>query len=473
MLTYEQLVAENERLRQLISQYESLVLALRETVAQQQEQIVELKQEIERLRRGGKRQAAPFSKGPPKAKPRKPGRKKGIHYGRVHEPEVPKRIDRTIQVGCPVYCPHCEAAVRLEGKASQYQIDLPPIRPQTTQFVVHYGRCEQCGRRVQGRHQQQVSDALSVGKVHFGPSVVALTAHLSKVCGLSYGKIAALLGSWMGLPVNRSSLCRALGRLRTKAAPTYEALVEKVRGSPVVAGDETGWKVAGLRSWLWGFTTGRETVYRIERGRGFAEASKVLGAEFAGVLVVDGWAPYRSFKEATLQTCLTHLLRRCSDLLEEATRGAVRFPRQVREILEKALEVRDRREAGEITSKGVQIVRGRLQARMSRLLSGRFSNADNLRLAKHLRRYEAALFVFLTQEGVEATNWQAEHAMRAAVMTRKCCGGGNRSETGAETQAVLMSLLRTCHQKSLAPVQVITEILRNSRSQPNTQLVYG
>ena len=37
----------------------------------------------------------------------------------------------------------------------------------------------------------------------------------------------------------------------------------------------------------------------------------VLGADFAGVLVRDGWAPSRRFTAAAHQTCLAHLLRRC------------------------------------------------------------------------------------------------------------------------------------------------------------------
>lgn len=473
MLTYEQLVAENAALKQRVAEQEALILALRDIVAEQRKQIAELKREMDRLQRAGKRQAAPFSKGPPKSNPKKPGRKPGMQYGSVHGPAVPKRSDRTIQVQCPLFCPSCQGQVHLEGKTSQYQIDLPKIQPQTTEFVVHYGRCLQCGRRAQARHPQQVSDALSIGKVHFGPGVIALTAHLNKVCGLSYGKIAALLESWMGLRVSRSSLCRALSRLRVKATPTYQALVDKVRGSPVVAGDETGWKVAGRRSWLWGFATGRETVYRIEGGRGFAQAAQVLGADFGGVLVVDGWAPYRRFSEATLQTCLTHLLRRCSQILQTARGGAVRFPRAVRAVLERALEVRDRRQSGTISPRGVQIVRGQLQARMSRLLAGGFTNTENRRFANHLRRYEAALFVFLEHEGVQATNWQAEHAMRAAVMTRKCCGGGNRTSSGAQTQAILLSLLRTCHQKSLPPLHIITEILRAPWPKPNALVVDG
>jgi hypothetical protein len=94
-------------------------------------------------------------------------------------------------------------------------------------------------------------------------------------------------------------------------------------------------------------------------------------------------------------------------------------------------------------------------------------------LANHLLRYEAALFVFLYREDIEATNWPAEHAMRAGIMTRKCCGGGNRTERGAECQAIIMSLLRTCHQKSLGTLDVIAEILRMPEPQPLVSLVDG
>ena len=88
----------------------------------------------------------------------------------------------------------------------------------------------------------------------------------------------------------------------------------------------------------------------------------MLGKNYAGTLGVDGWAPYRCFKEATLQTCYNHLLHRCHELLETATRGAVRFPRLVKAILRHALALRDRRDA-EISPHGLRVAKGLLQAR--------------------------------------------------------------------------------------------------------------
>ncbi|MGH6690724.1 MAG: IS66 family transposase [Gammaproteobacteria bacterium] len=463
MATYAELLEENAELRRQVA-------TLVEIVVGQQRHIEQLERQIDELRGQSKRQAAPFSKGEPKAKPRRPGRKPGSEYGRQAVREIPERIDETIEVGCPVYCSHCHGQVTLEGKDRQYQVDLPPVQPRTIEFVLHWGRCQSCGRRVQGRHPRQVSDAVRVGQVHLGPGVVGLAATLQKVGGLSYGKITQLLADWMGLRVARSTLCRALARLAKKARPTYETLVETIRGSPVVYPDETGWRVGGLSAWLWAVTNGRETVYAIHRGRGYAEAASILGEDFSGYLVADGWAPYRCFEQATLQTCLAHLLRRCHEMLQTAMRGAVRFPRQVQAHLQHALALRDRRDAGEIGEHGLRVATGRLRASLRRIIRGNFTNPDNGRLARHHVRNENALFVFLDHPGIEATNWPSEHAIRPAVVNRKSAGG-NRSTQGAETQAVLMSLLRTAHQKNLDPRSLFTAILQAQAPAPQPLLL--
>lgn len=449
MPTYEELLRENAELRRRL--------------AEQECQIAKLERLIEELRRGGKRQAAPFSKGAPKSDPKPPGRKAAKLYGERAVRPRPEQVDESLEVGCPLFCESCQGGVRLVGKESQFQIDLPEIRTWTTEFILHYGECKRCGRRVVGRHPRQTSQAVGVAGVQIGPQVVSLAIYLNKVGGLSYGKIAALLEQMAGFQVARSTLCRALLRTAEKSQPIYEELIRSIRGSPVVYPDESGWRIAGLSAWLWAFTNRRQTVYSIRRGRGYAEAASVLGGDYAGVLAADGWAPYRRFTSATHQTCLAHLLRRCREMLETAKRGEVRFPHRVQAILQAALAVRDRREAGTISPHGVRVAKGQLAARMDRLLAGRFTAAANLRFAKHLRRYQDNLFVFLDRQDVEATNWPAEHAIRPAVVNRKSCAG-NRTPRGADAQAILMSMLRTCHQQGLNSIQALTEILHQSQT---------
>jgi len=119
-----------------------------------------LRHELEAARRAGARQAAPFSKNRPSPHPRRPGRKAGPAYGRPAHRLAPTHIDETHDAPTPTSCPTCAGAVIDTGVATQYQEDLPPVRPIVRAFQVHIGQCQRCGRRVQGRHPLQTSDAI-------------------------------------------------------------------------------------------------------------------------------------------------------------------------------------------------------------------------------------------------------------------------------------------------------------------------
>jgi transposase len=273
-----------------------------------------LRKELDAARRAGCRQAAPFSKGAPVPRPPRPGRKPGRAYGRQGRRAVPLVIDETYEVPLPRTCPDCGAAVEDTHVTVQYQEDLPPVRPRVRSFELHVGRCRRCGRRVQGRHPLQTSDAIGAAAVQIGPDGVATAAVLNKQLGLSFGKIATFFAERWGLRVARSAIVRALHRAASKAMPTYAALVQTVRASPIVVPDETGWRVQAALWWLWVFVTPDTTVYAILAGRGFEEAASLLGPDFPGILVHDGWAPCRRFTAAAHQTCPNHLVRRCREL---------------------------------------------------------------------------------------------------------------------------------------------------------------
>lgn len=417
-----------------------------------------LKQELDTARRAGFRQAAPFSKGAPKRRPRRPGRKPGRRYGRRGQRPIPAVVHEQYEVPVPETCPRCGDRVDETHVAAQYQEDLPPVDRIVRRFAVHIGCCRGCRRRVQGRHPLQTSDALGAAAVQLGPQAIALAVSLNKQYGLSFGKIAALFRTRFGLAVTPSAIVRALHRAATKSQPTYAALCDTVRTSPVVVPDETGWKVRGLLYWLWVFATATTTVYRIRHGRGFDDAASVLGADFAGGLSRDGWAPYRQFTQAFHQTCLGHLLRRCRLLQRDHPRA--RFPARVARILHRALRVRDRRTAGTISAHGVDVARGHLFHQMLDVLADPGTLDEMQRFARHLETELPALFSFLVDPDLDATNWRAEQALRPAIVTRKMCGGGNRSPRGAETQQVLASILRTAHQRGLDGTAVLATLLR-------------
>jgi transposase len=448
----EELRRENERLREDMRRSE----IERNRLRRENER---LKEELEMARRRATRQAAPFSRGLPKTDPARPGRKPGIAYGRRAHRRPPPRVDVTHAAPLPSRCPDCGGTVQRRRVVSQYQEDLPVQRPVVHEFRVAIGQCRQCRRRVQGRHPLQTSDALGAAAVQLGPQAVALAVLLNKQCGLSLGRIVQLLRDRFGLAVTRGGLVHAVQRAARQAQPTYEALCAQVRGSPVVTPDETGWKVGGHPYWLWAFATPTTTTYAIEDGRGFAQAARMLGADYAGVLVRDGWAPYRQFTQAAHQTCLVHLLRRCRTMMLDHPHHP--FAPQVDRLLRAALATRARHAAGRLSDHGLAVARGTYVNRLSGLLTRRPSRlADARRFATHLHHEFDAVFSFLFDPTLDATNWRAEHALRPAVVTRKMCGGGNRTTRGAQTQQVLASILRTAQQRGLDSTAVIVAALQ-------------
>ena len=302
----------------------------------------------------------------------------------------------------------------------------------------------------------QTSDALGAAGVQLGPEVVALVVELHTELGVPLAKVAHLLRTTFGLQVTPGGLAHVLHRAARAAAPAYAELCEQVRTAPVVTPDETGWRVGGERHWLWTFVTPETTVYAICPGRGFADAATVLGTDYTGVLVRDGWAPYRCY-DGLHQTCLNHLLQRCKQLREDHPDS--RWASEVQAVLQAALDLRDRCNAGELSEHGMATARGRLTARLARLVDDPPPLADAERFAAHLATEFPAVFLFLWDPSLDATNWRAEQAIRPAVVIRKVCGG-NRTRHGADTQQVLASVVRTARQRHLDLPPLITAMLR-------------
>lgn len=454
------MVAEIAKLREAVEAGAAKLSELTARLAERDAHIIERDARIAELehllsesRRSGKRQAAPFSKGEPKDEPARPGRKSGDSHGRHGHRMAPLGpIDRDLEAPLPECCPHCGGEVALERTADRYEVDLPEMAPVTTRFRVGVGRCRQCRRRVQGRHPEQSSDALGAAASGIGPVAKGFAAWLHYGLGLSFGKSVALL-SRLGVPVTAGALSQGAQATGSDLVPVQAEIEARLNASPVLVPDESGWRVEGRGAWLWAASCVEATAYWVADGRGFPEACEVIAADYAGVMVRDGWAPYRRFEKATHQTCLAHLLRRCHELETDLPRWARGTPRQVAEILTLALEGRD------LPGDGRAALAADLAERVELLAEGSQPHDECRKLVRHLSREREALFTFLLHEGVDATNWRAEQAIRPAVVNRKVWGG-NRTWRGAETQGRMMSLLRTAAQQGVDVVEFLVRLAR-------------
>jgi len=429
------------------------------------QQIAELRAQVERLtqlleeqRRAGKRQAAPFAKGPPKDEPKKPGRKPGKDYGTKAYREPPEHIDETYEAPLPDVCPDCGGPVEETHIDLQYQVEIPR-KPIHRQFNVHIGCCKGCQRRVQGRHPLQTSDALGAAAAQLGPDAQAAVVELNKQGGMAHGKISRLLKSLFGIRLTRGGSVHVVLRSARRCEPVYAAICESVAQSPWVVLDETGWRVGGHGAWLHTLVGSEATAYVVDPTRSGAVAERLLGLDYDGTMIHDGWSPYDNFLHAQHQQCLRHLLNRCDGLLETATRGAARFPRLIGELLRSALALRDQHAAGQLSSHGLAVCRGRLITDLFDAIFSWKRTPANDRLAQHLWNHLDQLLTFLKFPGLDATNWRAELAIRFGVILRKVWGG-SRTWVGARAQAVLMSVWRTSSQNDLNALDLLSSVLR-------------
>jgi len=423
------------------------------------EEIEKLKRQLEEAQRAAKRSAAPFSRGQRKEKPERPGRKSGKAHGQHHRKKIPEKVDEVIAVAVPEHCsdPSCPGALQVEKIEAQYQQEI--VRKTFwRRFDIPICRCQRCGKRVQGRHPLQTSQALGAAAVQLGPDALALGVHLNKGLGLPHADVAAVLQHGYGMQVNRSTICRAVERVGRRGEATWQALREAARKTLVNGMDETGWRVDAQLRWLWVVANQTLVFCDILPGRGFAQAASLLGKDYDGTLIHDGWKIYYKFLQAAHQSCNGHLIRRCRDMAQLATPGAARFPLRVKDLLEKGLRIRDRYQAKEISLHGLWTATGRLEAEMDRLLSRGYRDPANRRLADHLRHERPYLFTYLYCPGLGATNNLVERILRFLVVVRKNWGG-NRTEQGARAQAVLTSILGSAKQQGKNPIDLLVELL--------------
>lgn len=438
---------------------------LQARVDELEQRVAQLEALLEQTLRAGKRQSAPFSKRAPKKSPKKPGRKPGDEYGEHHRRAVPDRVDETYDVPLPARCPHCGGRSLAEDHVcQQYQSEIPR-RPIVRQFDIHVGTCGECGHRVQGRHRLQTSDALGAASVQLGADAHAALSLLNKEFGLSHGKAAAVFDRLFGLTINRSTSVRSLLRTARQLEPAAGAIRESVRGSPRITCDETGWRIGGNKAWLHVAVGDRASWYEVAPTRDHTVLEGLIGPDYSGTLIHDGWSVYDRFESATHQQCVAHILRRAGEMAASAASAAVRFPRQIKDLFGRALAVRKQFRSGQISEQTMASRGLDLMEELQRLTTHPKRNAANDRLSRHLSAHLGEWFLFLFDPAVEATSNQAERAIRPAVVNRKVWGG-NRTETGAHAQSVLMSVIMTCHRTATHVLEFLSNTRRSTTPVP-------
>jgi len=454
---------KDEQIAELKKQLQQ-VMAIVEKLQKENER---LRAEVEELKRVGKRQAAPFARRHWVEHPKRQGRKAG--KGRFVQRAKPslKEVSETKVAPLPC-CAECGGTLRQRQPHEQFEIDLPKVEPIIVRYLTYSGYCRHCQKRVRSWHEDQISHATgAAGQVVVGPRAKALATDLKHRLGVSYGKVSEVLNDSFGLQVCRSGWCRADRKLARTARPVYERLIELIRQCSTVHADETGWRIGTLSAWLWVFTNHEITVYDIRANRSSDVVIDILGEQFKGILASDGFLAYdeKRLSDWLKQKCVGHLLCDLKDMQEKKTGRALHFARQMTALLQEALRLKSEKPNLDPFT-FAQRARS-LETQLDQLIAPqrRLTDKDNARFAKRLRKHRPHLLRFLYVDGLDATNNQAERMIRPAVITRKT-NGCNRTTPGAETHAILSSVLVTCRQHSIPIVDYLVQLQRTGTAPP-------
>lgn len=373
----------------------------------------------------------------------KPGQKIG-HKGVTRHYTTPDReVDVTMD-----RCPDCGAELGLPFRIDSKIIEeIPEPQPIiVTEYKIAHYRCPSCRKNVMAR------DAGCPTKGKFGNKVIALATLLKYEDRLPHRKIHNTLERVHGLKISPATILDLTSRAADAVRSEYDAILNKIRGAPILYVDETSIHVQGEMHWIWTFATPSEAFFVIRKSRGAKVLLEVLTRRFRGIIVCDGWKSYAKFTKR-LQRCWAHLLRESKDLAEKF-QEAIPLHNALKELYELLTKALESDPPPETRKTLWQLAREAL--RHWTLKEYAFE-----KVRKFIRKINNGFdcwFTFIINPGVEPTNNRAERALRPHVVLRKILGT-LRNNKGTSIHERIMTTLATWEQKGLNRLQMLTEKL--------------
>ena len=405
--------------------------------------------------------------GAPKPVQKKPtGRKPGGQPG--HAPHLKQmlpreRIDELVRF-VPSHCERCQTALPKEVRA----IDPPPTRHQTaelpklqaiiTEYQGHFRTCPDCG------HVTHAPIPEAIRALHCGDRLTATITYLTGRHRLPKRGAEEFTEDVFGVPISLGTIAALEQEVSAALQPAHAEVVQAVREAPVKNVDETSWKQAGGKCWLWVAATTAVAAFIIHGQRGAFGLAALLGHTIHGILCSDRWSVYDLWPLFQRQVCWAHLKR---DFQKCVDRGGASEP-----IGRAGLRIVRRIFKGWHLFRGGGLTRQQLQLRLSpvardlrKLLDAGYSCADSktANFCANLLALEPALWRFVVTEGVEPTNNHAERVLRHGVIWRKTSFGCH-SAAGCRYVERLLTTVQTLRLQQRNVLDFLAETVRSHRS---------
>ena len=370
----------------------------------------------------------------------KPGQKVG-HKGMTRPLAIP---DSQVEVTAD-RCPDCGAKLNLPFRFESKVIEeIPEPQPViVTEYKIAHYICPCCRKEVVAR------DANCPHEGKFGNNVIAQATLMRYEDRLPHRKIQDALKRIHGLALSPATIFDLTRRAGEAVRPEYDAILERIRGAPILYVDETGIHVQGEKHWIWTFTTPSETFFVIRKSRGTSVLIEVLTRRFKGIIVCDGWKPYARFTK-NLQRCWAHLLRESKDIAEKFEE-AIPLHNALKELYDLLTKALENDPPPEVRMTLWELA----QEALLHWISKEYSIEKVRKFIGKINNGFEYWFTFIINPGVEPTNNRAERALRPHVVLRKILGT-LRNDKGTSIHERIMTTLATWGQKGLNSLQMLT-----------------
>lgn len=416
----------SDRIEQRLAQLENEILELRKENQQLRQQVQELQVKLlqyENPNTPSSKKRFKEKKDDEGEKPR--GRPPGAEGSTRPTPEPTETIEVKEDK-----CPHCHSLLGLPAFIESKVIEeLPaPVALRIIRFLIAHYDCR-CGRHVTAKHPELPA------KGRFGPHLLAEIAHLRMEDRLPFRKIQKSLLRRHGVLITPATMLHVTERVADSLTPEYERLIKIIRAAAAVYCDETTFRVDGKDWYLWVFSDGTHTLFVLRDSRSGTMVDEILGPDFKGVIVSDGYAAYGN--RGPHQRCWAHLIRELKFAVESEPKlsGFLEDLRGILHQVKKKLIVNpppvERRS-----------IRRMAEEELRQLLDCAKSHLPLRKFCTYLTNGMNDWLTFVEHPGVEPTNNTAELALREHVVMRRIIGT-LRGEQGARTHSVLSSVLTT------------------------------
>lgn len=387
-------------------------------------------------------------------KPNLYSKKKSIGAQKGHKGytrHIPDRIDRIQELDL-TKCPDC--GEKFLGSTQEirdrYVTDIEFVtRIKNTKYILHRKYCRNCKKLV----ESQIPNALPHAR--FGLNLMLFIMYLRIGLRLPVEKIVDFLSTMYGLHISSGEIILVGHQLARAFGPYYKNLEQLLKIAKVKYTDTTSWRTEAKNYTAWVFITAGVVLYKITR-RGKVEIPlKLFGKKQQGnFLVVDRHSVNRSLAEKSgfmLQLCWSHILQDSKELARDFGREGVYVHRKLKQIYADAMS---------LNHQGTQEQVEKLKERVQKLFAKRYQHKTIWKFAKNLvRRDLENLFIFVTNSEVDPTNNISERELRNLVIIRKI-SNGSRSVKGAETTAILSSMIQTLRLQNKNILTGLKDILK-------------